>query len=75
MSEHVAVGKITAQAAEQGYAPFLSVLHGPHSSRRPRSALAKLTVFSLALGIVPLGSYFLSQKYLWGGECRSAFWA
>ncbi|KAF4619688.1 hypothetical protein D9613_005148 [Agrocybe pediades] len=27
--------------------------------------LAKLIVFSISLGVVPIGSYFLSLKYVW----------
>ena len=30
-------------------------------------ALAKLLVFSVALGVAPLSSYYLSQNYLWNG--------
>lgn len=69
MSEQAAVGKVTAQTVEQGYVPF------PHVSNPTddgctscRSALAKLLAFSIALGVVPLSSYFLSQKYLWNGS-------
>ncbi|TFK43648.1 hypothetical protein BDQ12DRAFT_731638 [Crucibulum laeve] len=34
--------------------------------------LLKLIIFSLSLGIVPLGSYFASQKYLWNGNATFA---
>nr|GAT54040.1 predicted protein [Mycena chlorophos] len=34
--------------------------------------LAKLIVFSLALGIAPLSSYFGSLKYLWNGNTTYA---
>ncbi|KAH9846932.1 hypothetical protein C2E23DRAFT_850562 [Lenzites betulinus] len=30
--------------------------------------LAKLIIFALSLGIVPLSSYFLSRDYLWDGN-------
>ncbi|EMD40626.1 hypothetical protein CERSUDRAFT_148835 [Gelatoporia subvermispora B] len=32
------------------------------------NALIKLLVFSLALAIVPISSYFLSRDYVWGGN-------
>ncbi|KAI0347391.1 hypothetical protein BDW22DRAFT_1481032 [Trametopsis cervina] len=31
-------------------------------------ALAKLLIFSFALGVGPLSSYFLSLNYLWSGN-------
>ena len=34
-----------------------------------RGVLAKLITFALALGTVPISSYFLSRDYLWGGMC------
>ncbi|KAJ7047478.1 hypothetical protein C8F04DRAFT_1247123 [Mycena alexandri] len=34
--------------------------------------LAKLIVFSLSLGIVPITSYFGSMKYLWNGNATYA---
>ncbi|OCH90714.1 hypothetical protein OBBRIDRAFT_582942 [Obba rivulosa] len=36
------------------------------------SALLKLLIFSLALAVVPISSYFLSRDYVWGGN---ATWA
>ncbi|RPD67056.1 hypothetical protein L226DRAFT_565811 [Lentinus tigrinus ALCF2SS1-7] len=30
--------------------------------------LAKLVIFALALGFVPISSYFLSRDYLWAGN-------
>ncbi|KAA1466219.1 hypothetical protein DENSPDRAFT_830988 [Dentipellis sp. KUC8613] len=33
-----------------------------------RGVLIKLIIFSLSLGILPLGSYFVSEKYLWNGN-------
>ncbi|KAI0091922.1 hypothetical protein BDY19DRAFT_1084272 [Irpex rosettiformis] len=35
-------------------------------------ALAKLLVFSIALGVAPLGSYYLSLAYLWKGNSTYA---
>ena len=32
-----------------------------------RSALVKLFTFSISLAVVPIGSYFLSLKYIWVG--------
>ncbi|KAI0750910.1 hypothetical protein C8Q80DRAFT_1352011 [Daedaleopsis nitida] len=34
--------------------------------------LAKLIIFALALGIVPISSYFLSRDYLWAGNTMYA---
>ncbi|CAE6500737.1 unnamed protein product [Rhizoctonia solani] len=36
------------------------------------AVLFKLTGFSIALAVVPLSSYFLSMKYLWGGNSTYA---
>ncbi|KAI0693782.1 hypothetical protein BC835DRAFT_1352016 [Cytidiella melzeri] len=35
-------------------------------------ALAKLLVFSIALGVAPLGSYYLSLNYAWNGNATFA---
>ena len=35
--------------------------------------LAKLIIFALSLGIVPISSYFLSRDYLWAGALADAF--
>ncbi|EIW82405.1 hypothetical protein CONPUDRAFT_54999, partial [Coniophora puteana RWD-64-598 SS2] len=32
-----------------------------------RSTLIKLVIFSVSLAVLPLSSYFLSQKYVWAG--------
>lgn len=32
-----------------------------------RGVLAKLLIFSFSLAVVPLSSYFLSEKYIWNG--------
>ncbi|KAL1759997.1 hypothetical protein FB107DRAFT_270395 [Schizophyllum commune] len=42
------------------------------SKAASRATLIKLVVFSAALGIVPLTSYFASQKYLWNGNATYA---
>ncbi|KAI9448230.1 hypothetical protein H4582DRAFT_1899351 [Lactarius indigo] len=34
--------------------------------------LLKLVIFSLSLGIVPIASYFASEKYIWGGNSTFA---
>ncbi|KDQ64880.1 hypothetical protein JAAARDRAFT_28533 [Jaapia argillacea MUCL 33604] len=34
--------------------------------------LIKLIIFSLSLAIVPITSYFLSEKYLWNGNSTYA---
>ena len=36
-----------------------------------RGVLAKLLIFALSLGIVPISSYFLSRDYLWDGTSIS----
>ena len=32
-----------------------------------KGVLLKLIIFSLSLGIVPIASYFASEKYIWNG--------
>ncbi|KAH9179904.1 hypothetical protein EDB89DRAFT_1841378, partial [Lactarius sanguifluus] len=34
--------------------------------------LLKLVIFSLSLAIVPIASYFASEKYIWGGNSTFA---
>ncbi|TFY83829.1 hypothetical protein EWM64_g196 [Hericium alpestre] len=34
--------------------------------------LIKLVVFSISLGVVPLGSYFFTEKYVWNGNSTYA---
>ncbi|KAI9466821.1 hypothetical protein BJY52DRAFT_1110480, partial [Lactarius psammicola] len=34
--------------------------------------LLKLVIFSLSLGIVPIASYFASEKYIWDGNSTFA---
>ncbi|QRV72492.1 VMA21 domain-containing protein [Ceratobasidium sp. AG-Ba] len=36
------------------------------------AVLFKLTGFSIALAVVPLSSYFISMKFLWGGNSTYA---
>ncbi|CAE7113169.1 unnamed protein product [Rhizoctonia solani] len=36
------------------------------------AVLFKLSGFSIALAVVPLSSYFLSMRYLWGGNSTYA---
>ncbi|KAH7920799.1 hypothetical protein BV22DRAFT_1073351 [Leucogyrophana mollusca] len=33
-----------------------------------RGVLIKLVLFSISLAIVPISSYFLSEKYIWAGK-------
>ncbi|KAI0036047.1 hypothetical protein K488DRAFT_41932, partial [Vararia minispora EC-137] len=35
-------------------------------------ALIKLVLFSIALGVVPLGTYFSSQRFLYDGDATRA---
>ncbi|GLB33691.1 putative VMA21-like domain containing protein [Lyophyllum shimeji] len=37
-----------------------------------RGVLVKLVLFSISLGVVPISSYFASQKYLWNGNSTYA---
>ncbi|KAI0003060.1 hypothetical protein BJV74DRAFT_882003 [Russula compacta] len=37
-----------------------------------RGVLLKLIIFSLSLGIVPITSYFASEKYIWNGNSTFA---
>lgn len=34
--------------------------------------LIKLIIFSLSLGVIPIGSYFISEKYFWKGNATYA---
>ncbi|EPQ59310.1 hypothetical protein GLOTRDRAFT_136211 [Gloeophyllum trabeum ATCC 11539] len=34
--------------------------------------LTKLILFSLSLGIIPISSYFLSERYVWNGNSNYA---
>lgn len=45
-------------------APPQTVEHG--------GVLLKLVIFSLSLGIVPITSYFASEKYIWDGNSTFA---
>lgn len=38
-----------------------------------RSMLIKLILFSLSLGLVPITSFFVSQKYVWNGKHAHPF--
>ncbi|TRM67964.1 hypothetical protein BD626DRAFT_480359 [Schizophyllum amplum] len=42
------------------------------SKAASRATLVKLVVFSASLGIVPIASYFISQKYAWNGNATYA---
>jgi len=35
-------------------------------------ALFKLFAFSISLAVVPIASYFLSQKYVWAGDTTAS---
>jgi len=37
-----------------------------------KGVLLKLVAFSLSLGILPITSYFASQKYIWNGDSTLA---
>ncbi|KAF8505577.1 hypothetical protein F5888DRAFT_1650185 [Russula emetica] len=41
-------------------------------SIRSTGVLLKLVLFSLSLGIVPITSYFASEKYIWNGNSTFA---
>jgi uncharacterized membrane protein YjgN (DUF898 family) len=41
-------------------------------SIRSTGVLFKLIIFSLSLGIVPITSYFASEKYIWNGAFLGA---
>ncbi|PCH41269.1 hypothetical protein WOLCODRAFT_118552 [Wolfiporia cocos MD-104 SS10] len=54
MSAQAAVGKLTADTAQQG------------------GVLAKLLIFTAALAVAPIASYFLSKDYMWDGNTTLA---
>ncbi|KAH7916350.1 hypothetical protein BJ138DRAFT_1140140 [Hygrophoropsis aurantiaca] len=37
-----------------------------------RGVLIKLIFFSISLAVVPISSYFLSEKYIWAGNANYA---
>lgn len=78
MSEQIAAAKITAQVEEQGYETLNTGSLDTTTEGSYRKVLVKLVIFSLALGIAPLSSYFASEKYLWNGRSHSSgdftFW-
>jgi len=37
-----------------------------------KGVLLKLVIFSLSLGIIPITSYFASEKYIWNGDSTFA---
>ncbi|KIO18659.1 hypothetical protein M407DRAFT_225185, partial [Tulasnella calospora MUT 4182] len=37
-----------------------------------RSVLVKLALFTVCLGLAPISTYYLSQKYLWDGNSTYA---
>ena len=65
MSAQVAASKAIEQGT-QGYVPL--PLFAYYAEIRDRGVLLKLIIFSLSLGIVPISSYFLTEKYVWDGE-------
>lgn len=38
-----------------------------------RGVLAKLIAFSVSLAVVPITSYFVSEKYVWNGTPKILF--
>jgi len=42
------------------------------SIEESKGVLLKLVAFSLSLGILPITSYFASQKYIWNGDSTLA---
>ena len=68
MADQAAVGVNVSKAASRCGVNFLLLRDASDTLRS--ATLTKLVVFSAALGIVPLTSYFASQKYLWNGTSR-----
>ncbi|KAI0269175.1 hypothetical protein BC834DRAFT_967825 [Gloeopeniophorella convolvens] len=46
--------------------------HATVQAAEQGGVLLKLVIFSLSLGIVPLTSYFASEKYVWNGNSTFA---
>ncbi|KIM90678.1 hypothetical protein PILCRDRAFT_811134 [Piloderma croceum F 1598] len=42
------------------------------SQTAQKGVLAKLIIFSLSLGIVPIALYFVTEKYVWDGNSSYA---
>jgi len=71
MSEQVTIRNLNADtAARYAFSPKYSVSSHLQGSS---GVLAKLIIFSVSLGVLPLGSYFLSLKYLWNGKFEAHF--
>ena len=64
MSEQAAMSKANADMA-QGQVPSIFVTF--QLTESSRGVLLKLIIFSVTLGVLPIGSYFLSLEYVWKG--------
>jgi hypothetical protein len=68
MSEQVAMSKMNADMA-QGQV-YVHLCFTFYLTGLSRGVLVKLIIFSVTLGVLPIGSYFLSLEYVWKGTYR-----
>lgn len=66
MSNQVTIANATEQAASRCVAIF-HVVTLPHKLHSLRGALIKLLFFAVTLAVLPISSYFVSLRYMWGG--------
>lgn len=66
MSNKSATADATAQAASRCVA-IINAVTLRHESHTFRGALIKLLLFAVTLAILPISSYFISLRYMWGG--------
>lgn len=74
MSGQAAPAHVMAQTADQGCVAVHCLSESDSSSYVGRvcsGVLFKLSVFTAALAIAPLSSYYLSLNHIWNGKCRS----
>lgn len=76
MSDQVAAGKVTSQAAQKSvYVVCLIITFSDKYWHR--GVLMKLIIFSFCLAVVPITSYFVTEKYVWNGmsgRCMLCSW-
>ena len=70
MSEQTAMSTANADAAAARYVARLFSLRTATHPRGTSGVLATLITFSVSLGVIPIGAYFLSLYYFWAGESR-----
>lgn len=66
MSDQSTIANVMEQAASR-YVSISYAVALPHEPYILRGALIKLLFFAVTLAVLPLSSYFISLRYMWGG--------